>query len=116
MNYLNISSLLLAFIFIFYGLQCLFSQEMKSEFNRFKLTAFQRQLTGILQLLGALGLFLGIFYQWLGLIASAGLGILMLLGFIVRVKIKDNFWQTIPSLFFMVINFVIIYLYIITIL
>lgn len=114
MTYLQIISFLIAVIFIFYGVQCLFSAKMKAEFNRFKLTSFQRILTGVLQLLGAFGLFFGIFHQWLGLIASAGLGILMMLGFYVRIKIKDDFWQTFPSLFFMILNFLIFYLYLST--
>lgn len=80
---------------------------MKSEFQRFGLLNYQRKLTGILQLLGAFGLFLGIFEPLLGVMASAGLGTLMLLGFIVRLKIKDNFIKAFPSFLFMIINFIV---------
>ncbi|MBT8393913.1 MAG: DoxX family protein [Bacteroidia bacterium] len=112
MNLLNISSLLMALIFFYYGLQCLFSEEMKSEFKRFKLRKIQRKLTGLFQLLGAAGLITGVFYPLIGTIASFGLGLLMFLGFLVRLKIKDSMSQTFPSLFLTIVNFVICYCYI----
>ena len=77
---------------------------MIKEFNRYKLTNSQRKLTGVLQIIGALGL-LGSFYTLvLGVAAAAGLSVLMLLGFIVRLRIKDSFFQSLPSFLFMLIN------------
>nr|WP_155208799.1 DoxX family protein [Fulvivirga aurantia] len=91
--------------FLYYGAICLFTQKMVKEFNRFRLTDFQRQLTGILQLLGATGLLIGVFFSpWLAGIASGGLSILMALGFIVRLKIRDSLLLSIPSFFFMLVN------------
>lgn len=113
MVYIHITSIFLGLIFIYYGIQCLYSSEMKSEFKRFGLLNYQRKLTGILQLLGAFGLFLGLLFEpLLGIIASAGLGTLMLLGFIVRLKIKDNFIKSFPSFLFMIINFIVCAAYI----
>jgi len=37
-------------------------------------------------------------------ISSLGLTVLMLLGFIVRLRIKDSWIQSFPSLFYMVLN------------
>lgn len=55
--------------------------------------------------MGAAGLILGYFYlPVLSIIAAAGLSLLMILGFIVRLKIKDNVVQSAPSIFYAVIN------------
>tara|TARA_R110000772_G_scaffold143701_1_gene253246 strand:- start:48 stop:392 length:345 start_codon:yes stop_codon:yes gene_type:complete len=97
-----------AFSFLFYGLNCLFNKNMFQEFKRFGLSNF-RELTGILQILGAIGLLLGYFYPILVIIASAGLALLMLLGFLVRLKIKDGLLVSLPSFAFMLLNLYIFF-------
>ncbi len=77
---------------------------MTEEFKRFGLNTPQRKVTGILQVLGGLGLLLGIDYPLIGLIAAGGLSLLMLLGFVVRLKIRDSIRQTLPSFIFIVLN------------
>ena len=77
---------------------------MTEEFKRFGLNTPQRKITGILQVLGGLGLLLGIDYPLIGLIAAGGLSLLMLLGFVVRLKIRDSIRQTLPSFIFIVLN------------
>ena len=77
---------------------------MSREFQRYGLGKW-RPVIGILQLMGAAGLILGYFYiPVLSIIAAAGLSLLMILGFIVRLKIKDNVVQSAPSIFYAVIN------------
>lgn len=93
-----------AFAFIFYGYNCLFSERMSAEFNRFKLSVLQRKITGGFQVIGALGILAGLFYYPLGLAASIGLWLLMLLGFAVRLKIKDSFIESAPSFILMLLN------------
>jgi hypothetical protein len=62
-------------------------------------------MTGFLQLLGAMGLLIGLYFSpILLLLASMGLSILMIAGFIVRLKINDNFIQSSPSFLFAVLN------------
>ena len=91
--------------FFLYGASCLISLKMKEEFTRFGLSDVQRKMTGILQLLGAIGLMVGVWLSpFIGLISTAGLSLLMLLGFTVRLKIRDPFLQAFPSFLFMVIN------------
>ncbi len=91
--------------FLFFGIGCFFSPRMKLEFLRYGLNRPQRLLTGFLQLLGSIGLFVGIFMApILCLIASLGLFILMLLGLMVRIKIKDNIFQSSPALIYALIN------------
>ena len=77
---------------------------MKFEFIRFQLTQIQRQLTAILQIIGGLALLLGIAMPLSGMLAAAGLAVQMLLGFLVRLKINDGFWQSLPSFLFMLLN------------
>jgi len=79
---------------------------MKSEFKRFGLEKLGL-LTIILQLIGALGLLIGIWINELLIVASFGLGLLMFLGVIVRIKQKDSLLISIPAFFFMVLNFYI---------
>lgn len=79
---------------------------MKKEFERYGLSQFQ-SITGVLEILGALGLILGLKYKLVLMISAAGLSLLMLLGFAVRIKIKDSFVQSFPAFFYMLLNFYI---------
>lgn len=103
MSLLQVLTLLSALAFLYYGISCLISPFMRHEFERFGLTD-HRVLTGVLEIAGALGLLLGLLYPIFGIMASAGLTILMLLGFLVRIKIKDGFIRAFPALFFMLLN------------
>jgi hypothetical protein len=89
--------------FIIYGSLLFISTKMQNEFKRFQLDKFIT-LTGILEILGGVGQLVGLKFNFILLISSGGLALLMLLGFGVRLKIKDSFWQTMPSLLFMLLN------------
>ena len=106
---LTILVILSATSFLWYGLQCLFNKRMHREFKRFGLSRY-RVLTGGLQLTGAAALYLGFLIPELFLIGSAGLAVLMLLGFSVRIAIRDSFLAAIPALLLMCLNSVIFYL------
>lgn len=77
---------------------------MVLEFNRFGLSNPQRVITGSLQILGAAGLLTGFLFPLIGLLASGGLAVMMLVAFIVRIKIKDGFLESAPSLIFLALN------------
>jgi hypothetical protein len=77
---------------------------MKVEFNRFGLNEVQRKITGVLQILGGVFLLLGFASPLIGLIGAGGLTIQMLLGFMVRLKIKDSIILSLPSFVFMILN------------
>jgi uncharacterized membrane protein YphA (DoxX/SURF4 family) len=73
---------------------------MKSEFKRFGIPQF-RVLTGILQLIGGTGLIVGFFFApIIAYLAALGLAVLMFMGFITRLKIKDGMLASTPALFF----------------
>jgi len=77
---------------------------MRDEFIRYRLED-KRRLTGFLQLIGGSGLLLGAFISvHLALISAIGLSLLMLLGFAVRIKIKDSWLQSLPSLSYALLN------------
>jgi hypothetical protein len=106
-NLLNLFIVLVWFsslAFIYFGVQCFYSKFIIDEFKRYHLPKF-RKLTGYLQLSGSVGLLVGLYYNpLLLLLASTGLCLLMLSGFIVRLKIKDNFIQSSPSFIFGALN------------
>ena len=80
---------------------------MKTEFKRFGLEKFAF-LTVILEMVGSVGLIVGyIFFEPILILSAAGLTLLMFLGVIVRLKIKDSFLLTFPALFYLGLNFYI---------
>lgn len=89
--------------FLGYGLSCLLASRMVGEFERYGLVRY-RILTGVLQVTGAVGLLGGLRFPWLGGLAAAGLAALMLLGFGVRLKIRDGFLRSLPALLYMALS------------
>jgi uncharacterized membrane protein YphA (DoxX/SURF4 family) len=89
--------------FLIYGGLCLSSMSMVEDFQRFGLERL-RLLTGFLEILGGAGLLVGLKWRPALLISSAGLSLLMLIGFGVRVKMHDSVVQTLPSAALMLVN------------
>ena len=75
---------------------------MAAEFRRYRLSRFRR-LTGILQLLGAIGLITGLFLPWVGGIAAAGISLQMACGLGIRVKIGDSWMLCLPAASYMLL-------------
>ena len=96
------------FSFIICGIAYFTSPKIKNEFKRFGLEKVGA-LTAVLELLGAIGLLVGLMFQPLLIVSAAGLSLLMFLGVIVRIKIGDSLWVSLPALFFMMINGYIFY-------
>ena len=92
------------FSFLVFGIACLSTAQMKAEFIRYGLEE-SRVLVGGLQLLGAFGLLLGYYYTpLLQALAAAGLSVLMILGFLVRLRLRDSVLKSAPSLFYALLN------------
>ncbi len=109
---MSLLSLLLYFSsisFLFFGITCLFTPRMRMEFIRFGLTNLQRQITGVLQITGALCLLTYKYSAVLAAAAATGLAALMLLGFIKRMQIKDSIYESSPAFIFMVLNGILAY-------
>lgn len=103
--------LVIALFFIIYGAQCFYSPFVKKEFFRYGLSPSTRILTGILQLLGAGGLITGMHIPLLGLMASVGLTLMMIVAFAVRIKIKDGPKEAAPSFIFIFLNAYLVILF-----
>ncbi len=103
MNLLRILIFISSISFLGYGIAYFTSTKMKSEFKRFGLEK-AGALTAILEILGGLGLLIGLKFQFILLFSAGGLALLMFLGVAVRLKIKDSLWVTLPALFFMLLN------------
>jgi len=82
---------------------------MKIEFKRFNIEKLGL-LTIILEILGAVGLMIGLLFKPILLISSGGLAILMLLALMIRIKSKDSLLISLPALFYMILNACIFYL------
>ncbi len=89
--------------FLAYGVSYFVTPHMKNEFKRFGLERYG-PLTVFLEILGAVGLLVGLFVNSVLLISSGGLTILMFLGLLVRFRNKDRFQESLPALFLMLLN------------
>jgi len=89
--------------FVFFGISCLLTQNMRAEFLRYRLARF-RVLTGVLQLLGAGGLVAGLWWTPIGVAAAAGLTLLMALGVGARRRIRDPWPQQVPAAAYAALN------------
>ena len=109
MDTINLSILLFSAIsFIFYGITSFFSKRMLSEYARWGYKN-QRILLGCLQLLGGIGLLIGIANPVLLSVAAFLLTFMMITAVFVRIKINDNIIQMFPAILYTVLNFIILY-------
>ena len=110
MNYLFISCVLISsFSFLAYSISYFILPHMKKEFKRFNIEKLGL-LTIILEILGAVGLIIGLLFKPILLISSGGLAILMLLALVIRIKSKDSLLISLPAIFYMILNTFILYL------
>ena len=94
--------------FISYGIGSFNSKRMNSEFERWGYKDY-RYLIGGFQLLGGIGLLVGLLFDELLLVSSCGLTFLMIAAVYVRFKIRDPLKMTLPALFYTLINSLIFY-------
>ena len=93
--------------FAWYGMSCFVSAAMVAEFERYHLARF-RALTGMLQVAGSHGLLAGYISRPLLLLSAGGLAAIMLLGVLVRLRIRDPLFAAIPAFAFFALNLFIV--------
>ncbi len=93
--------------FMVYGYLSFYSERMKNEFLRWGISKF-RVIVGISQFTGGAGLLIGFSIPFFTFISSLGLSILMLIGFILRIYVKDGLLKSLPALSYLVINLFIL--------
>ncbi|MFD1468339.1 DoxX family protein [Hymenobacter caeli] len=103
MHLLTALILISSLSFLGYGVAYFVSPNMKNEFRRFGLGRVGI-VAIIFELLGAVGLLVGLRSNPVLLFASGGLALLMFLGVAVRLKMKDSFLVSLPALFYMLLN------------
>ena len=99
----NAITLFSAISFLAYGAGCFTSRHLQREFVRFGLSSL-RNLIGLLQICGALGLLAGLRFPLLGQTAAGGLALMMLLAILIRIKIRDGFLKTTPAVLYFLVN------------
>lgn len=103
MSFLPVLIWATSILFLVYGVFCVGTTSMVADFQRFGLSNF-RVLIGVLEILGGIGLLVGLKWRPALWISSMGLSLLMLIAFGVRLKMRDSAVQSIPSLALMCIN------------
>ena len=90
-------------LFFWYGMSCLFTSRMVSEFERYRLARF-RVLTGTLQVAACLGIGVGSFYRPVLLLSAGGLATMMFLAVITRFRIHDPVYAALPAFVLCLLN------------
>ena len=103
MTILKICILLSSLSFFGYAASYFMYPNMKIEFKRFGLEKFGFFVI-ITQFLGATGLIIGLAFHPFLIISSLGLALQMFAGVLVRIKMKDGIWVSLPAIFYMVLN------------
>ena len=94
--------------FVIYSLHSVFSRKMIMEFSRWGIGNL-RILVASFQMLGGIGLLLGMYNIWVLCLVSFFLMLMMITAIIIRVRVRDSFLQTVPALMYTLLSFIIFY-------
>ena len=100
--------LISAFSFLFYSIRSIVSKNMINEYSRWGFAKL-RVFISSLQFIAGIGLILGIYNLTLLAFTSLLLTIMMIVAVIVRIKIKDSLLESLPAIFYTILNFTILY-------
>tara|TARA_B100000401_G_C52580196_1_gene612206 strand:+ start:366 stop:719 length:354 start_codon:yes stop_codon:yes gene_type:complete len=103
MNIIQLCIVFSSLSFFGYVIAYFTATKMKEEFKRFNLEKIGFHII-ILELLGALGLIIGLKFNLILMVSSLGLTLLMLAGVAVRIKLKDSLRVSFPAIFYLVLN------------
>ena len=98
-----------AFSFLFYSVRSFYSKNMIVEYSRWGFSKF-RILISLFQLFAGVALIIGLDNLKLLTLTSFLLAVMMVCAIIVRIKIKDSFVDSLPAIFYAVLNFIICYI------
>tara|TARA_B100001173_G_scaffold303712_1_gene306811 strand:+ start:349 stop:696 length:348 start_codon:yes stop_codon:yes gene_type:complete len=97
-----------AISFVIYSLHSVFSRRMILEFSRWGIGNL-RILVASFQMLGGIGLLLGMYNVWLLCLVSFLLMLMMITAIIIRIRVRDSFLLTVPALIYALLSFIIFY-------
>ena len=107
MKLLELLTCFSAFVFLVFGILCLCTYSMLSDFHRFGLDGLRIPI-GVLELLGGFGLLIDMEWPALLVLSSVALTLLMLIAFGIRMRMGDRTAVSIPSFFFVLLNLYIL--------
>ena len=81
---------------------------MEEEFKRFGLPNISLFIA-VSQLSGSIGLIFGLFHPIILIFSSAGLTTIMLIACLVRIRVKDTLLESLPALFYLILNTIIFF-------
>ncbi len=91
--------LLLAFVFLMTGLGKILGAKMQVEsFEQLKLKKEFRLVTGIVQIVGVIGLIIGIWYPGVASLSGIWFGIIMIGAAAAHIRVKDPFSKAVPAI------------------
>ena len=93
--------------FIIYGINSFYSKRMIREFKRWGYKKHRKTISS-LQILGGLGLVIGLQINIILIASSLCLSIMMFVAIIVRVKINDNVARILPAITYLVLSSLIL--------
>jgi len=105
LNYIII--LFTAASFIIYGISAFTSKRMAKEYKRWGFNK-SRKTIGVFQLLGGIGLLIGLLSKLILLSSSIGLAFMMFIAILVRIKIKDPVVEMLPAFTYLLLTSFII--------
>tara|TARA_Y100000766_G_scaffold76452_1_gene64778 strand:+ start:258 stop:593 length:336 start_codon:yes stop_codon:yes gene_type:complete len=106
MDIYNIIIVFTAISFIIYGVNSFISNKMILEFERWGLGKRRKEI-GSFQLACGVGMLIGLKLNFILMISSVILIIMMLVAVYVRVKIKDNISEILPALAYLILALII---------
>ncbi|MBA4538663.1 DoxX family protein [Bacillus aquiflavi] len=86
-----ILQIILGLGFLLFGVTKFISKQMVEAFEHFGLPQWLRVITGSLEIIGALGLFVGIWYSIIAVLSSVGLAIIMFFAALTHIRSHDPF-------------------------
>jgi len=106
MDIYNIIIVFTSISFIIYGVNSFISNKMILEFERWGLGKRRKEI-GSFQLACGVGMLIGLKLNFILMISSVILIIMMLVAVYVRVKIKDNISEILPALAYLILALII---------
>ena len=97
--------------FVHYGTAILSETRLEQEFSRYGLSDVRR-LVGVLEILGGVGVIVGLVVAPLGALAALGLAVLMMLGIVVRIRLRDAPRLMAPAALLCVLNAALVVLFV----
>ena len=103
----NIIIIFVAISFITYGINSFVSNKMVLEFKRWGLEKRRKEIGGF-QLACGLGILIGLWSNYILIVSSILLIIMMLVAVYIRIKIKDNISEILPAVAYLILGIIIL--------